>query len=110
MRFVLRRCSWLWLPQRVCGGLRIPVWARVRRDDHDQTALTPPRSRRDIDRGLGSALAVRDIRARSAPTSMTPSVPKIIGALTWPIWAMRNARPDRSPMPVPSTTPHFSLQ
>src|SRR6476620_9152635 len=45
-----------------------------------------------------------------SPTSMTPSVPKIIGALTWPIWAIRKAWPDRSPIPVPSTTPHFSLQ
>ena len=42
--------------------------------------------------------------------STTLSVPSIIGALTCPIWAMRNALPDISPMPWPSTTPHFSLQ
>src|SRR6516165_6281157 len=44
------------------------------------------------------------------PTSITPSVPSTIGALTWPMWAMRNALPERSPMPMPSTTPHFLLQ
>ena len=42
--------------------------------------------------------------------STTLSVPRIIGALTWPMCAMRNALPDNSPMPWPSTTPHFSSQ
>src|SRR5262249_14721193 len=44
------------------------------------------------------------------PTSMTPSVPSTMGALTCPMWAMRNALPDSSPMPMPRTTPHFLLQ
>ena len=34
----------------------------------------------------------------------------IIGALIWPMCAIRKACPCSSPMPTPSTTPHFSLQ
>ena len=37
---------------------------------------------------------------------MAPSAPIIIGALTWPMWAMRKALPESSPMPTPTTTPH----
>src|SRR6266513_2812534 len=63
---------------------------------HSIAASTPP-----LPCGISSALR---------PTSMTPRVPRIIGALTCPIWAIRNAWPLSSPIPTPSTTPHFSLQ
>ena len=36
-----------------------------------------------------------ECRARASAISTTPSVPSIIGALTWPIWAMRNPLPSR---------------
>ena len=42
--------------------------------------------------------------------STTLSVPKIIGALTWPICAMRKPLPSDAPSARPSTTPHFSRQ
>src|SRR3979490_279176 len=63
---------------------------------HSIAASTPP-----LPCGISSALR---------PTSMTPRVPRIMGALTCPIWAIRNAWPESSPIPTPSTTPHFSLQ
>src|SRR5215212_9997227 len=75
---------------------RAPDYALTLSPSHSIAASVPP-----LPWGM-----LRALRA----TSMTPSVPKIIGALTWPIWAIRNAWPERSPMPVPSTTPHFSLQ
>ena len=41
-----------------------------------------------------------------SPISTAPSVPISIGALMWPMWAMRNARPLMPPIPTPRTTPH----
>ena len=39
--------------------------------------------------------------------STTPTTPSIEAALTWPMWAMRNARPARCCNPTPNVTPHI---
>ena len=59
-------------------------------------ACTPP-----LPCGMPSACSV---------TSVLASTPRIIGALIWPIWAMRSALPVSSPMPTPSTTPQCRSQ
>ena len=46
-------------------------------------------------------------RARRGSSRSRSSVPRIIGALTWPMWATRKALPERSPMPWPRITPHL---
>mgnify|MGYP003694426947 CR=1 FL=1 len=46
-----------------------------------------------FDRGFRFRPCHAGMPSAFSPTSITPSVPRIIGALTWPIWAMRNAWP-----------------
>ena len=46
----------------------------------------------------------------ASPISMAPRTPNTMGALTWPMWAMRKALPASSPMPTPTTTPQCARQ
>src|SRR5829696_2652519 len=63
--------------------------------------------------GLGKAVPDEHLCgtfSAASAISTTLSVPKIIGALTWPMCAIRNALPSCAPSPRPSTTPHLSRQ
>ena len=75
----------------------------------------PPR--RFLSRHLAAQILHRRLHAAADPCGMAsalrpistaPSVPSTIGALVWPMWAMRKALPSSSPRPTPRITPHLS--
>ena len=71
----------IWVNPRAAGGPRLPARRAPARSSPE---TRPPPARRPCRAAMPSA---------ASAISTTLSVPKIIGALTWPIWAMRKPLP-----------------